>query len=276
MTRVAAIQLNSGDDLSLNLEKTAELVCRAQRLGAAVSVLPECFALMPRDNLQRVSCSEPLGGNGRVERAVRQLATDFGMWIISAGVFTAAGNEHKVRNTCFVHDDSGRLVARYDKIHLFDVALNDEEQYRESRYIEPGDTLKVVDSPAGKVGLSICYDVRFPELYRRLATFGAQWFVVPSAFLQSTGRSHWEVLLRARAIENFAYVVAPAQYGKHSNGRRSYGHSMIIDPWGTVLARQADGDGVVVCDLDSEKCNKLRTEFSGLTQKLSLRCANSA
>ncbi len=259
--------MSAGDTMSLNLEKAAALIGQAKQSGAKVSVLPECFALMPRDRDQRLSECEPGDRAGPVELALQRLAAEHGMWIISAGIFTAAGTSSAVRNTCFVHDDRGRRVARYDKIHLFDVSLSADERYFESSYTEPGDSVQVADTPAGKVGLSICYDVRFPELYRRLANLDASWFVVPSAFSHTTGSRHWEVLLRARAIENFAYVVAPAQYGEHPGGRRTYGHTMIVDPWGTVLASRAQGDGVVVSELNAERAGELRAAFAGCVNR---------
>ena len=264
MTRVAAIQLNAGNDLSANLIKSAELIGRAKQHGARVAVLPECFALMPKDESQRLNtCSD------RIEAALEQIAVKNEIWIISAGVFTPASRPNMVRNTSFVHDAAGKRVARYDKIHLFDVSLGSHEQYSESSYTEPGSELKVVDTPAGKIGLTICYDVRFPELYRRLTVLQAQCFVVPSAFAYTTGRSHWEILLRARAVENFAYVVAPAQYGYHPSGRRTFGHSLIIDPWGMVLEHQADGEGVIVHDIEVDKCQQLRRQFAGNSHQFS-------
>ncbi len=271
MTRVAAIQLNASDDQAQNLRKTAKLVAEAKREGAVICVLPECFALMPRDDAQRKQAGEHRQGGGLVESALSRMASQFSMWIISAGIYTTADREGLVRNSSFVHDSQGKQIARYDKIHRFDVALPDGEQYSESRYTEPGDRLEVVDTPAGAVGLSICYDVRFPQLYRRLCESGATWLVVPSAFSRTTGHAHWEVLLRARAIENVAYVVAPALHGEHPGGRQTYGHSMIVDPWGTVVAVQAHGDGVVVWDLDAERIESLRASFPGCLRQACLR-----
>lgn len=261
MSIVAAIQMNSGDDVSVNLERASCLIAQASRLKARVAVLPECFALMPSSSAQRIELSEPEGG-GVVEEALSALAAEHGIWIISAGIFTAAGDRGLVRNTGFVHDASGERVARYDKIHLFDAKLGDGENYRESAYIEAGEALEVVDTPAGTAGISICYDVRFPEMYRELASRGASWFVVPSAFAHTTGSAHWDVLLRARAIENFAYVVAPAQFGAHPAGRRTHGHTMIVDPWGQVMARKEEGEGVIVAEISESESMRLRESFS--------------
>lgn len=249
--------MNSSSDLESNLDKAGSQLATARSWGADIAVLPECFALVPMNDTQRFASSADSKLH-RIEMFLAETAQKFAMWIVSAGVFTLSAIEGKIRNTCFVHDSNGNLVTRYDKIHLFDIELPDGERYVESDYTEPGEDLVVVETPAGLLGLTICYDVRFPQMYRELALLGAQWFVVPSAFTEKTGDAHWEVLLRARAIENLAYVVAPAQYGLHDSGRRTYGHSLMIDPWGKVLAEKEAGSGVILCEIDSAWVDELR------------------
>ena len=264
MSVIAAVQMNSGDRIESNLKSVADLVQEARSLGASVVVLPECFALMPKDSHQRISASEALDGSGEVEQFLSNLAKETDIWIVSGGMLGQASQAGLVRNSCLVHDNSGSRVARYDKIHLFDIVLKNDERYCESEYTEPGKELVLQNTPAGVAGLTICYDVRFPEMYRNLASGGAQWFPVPSAFAATTGEAHWEILLRARAIENLAYVVAPAQFGTHSNGRNTYGHTMIVDPWGHIMASKERGEGVVVAEVDLVKLARLRTSFASL------------
>ena len=262
MSVIAAVQMNSGDRVESNLKVVADLVQEARNLGASVVVLPECFALMPKDSHQRISASEALDGSGEIEKFLSNLAKEIDIWIVSGGMLGQASQAGMVRNSCLVHDCTGTRVARYDKIHLFDVVLKNGEQYCESEYTESGKELVLQKTPAGVAGLTICYDVRFPEMYRQLASSGAQWFPVPSAFAATTGKVHWEILLRARAIENLAYVVAPAQYGTHSNGRNTYGHTMIVDPWGNVMASKEYGEGVVVAEVDLVELARLRKTFA--------------
>ncbi len=264
MTIVAAIQMNSSDQVSSNLEKTAELVMDAKKQNARIAILPECFAMMARNSEQRQSACESFQGEGSIEEFLSNLARINKIWLISAGLFSAANHPGKVRNTCLVHDDKGRRLARYDKMHLFNVNLSDKEQYSESTYTEPGDEYVVLPTPAGNVGLTVCYDMRFPEMYQKLASKGAQWFIVPSAFADTTGKVHWEILLRARAIENLAYVVAPAQYGLHPGGRMTYGRTMIVGPWGEIIAEKEQGAGVVLGDIDLNRLVKIRESFPAL------------
>ncbi len=187
--------------------------------------------------------------------------------MVAGSVPYRVADTRRQRSACLVLDDSGALVARYDKMHLFDVRVGPDEAYRESDDFEPGDDLVAVDTPCGRLGLTICYDVRFPELYRALGEQGAQWFAVPSAFTVPTGRAHWEVLLRARAIENLAYVVASAQSGLHANGRQTWGHAMIVDPWGEVQACRESGEGVVWADIDLERLATIRNTFPALSHR---------
>ena len=261
MPRVAAIQMNSGDDVDHNLKLTRELVAAARDAGAQMAVLPECFALMAKDQAQRIERAEPADRPGPIETFLAELANELQIWILASGVFVRSTQSDMVRNATFVFDSSGERVSRYDKINLFDVSLAGGERYAESEYTEAGRELVVQQTPAGVCGLTVCYDVRFPALYERLSAMGASWFVVPSAFAYTTGRDHWEILLRARAIENHAYVVAPAQWGMHAGGRRTYGNSLISDPWGKVIAHQADGDGAIVADIEFERVQSIRSRF---------------
>src|SRR5262245_50601181 len=224
--KVAAIQMVSGPSVAANLEAAGALVAEAAAKGARLAVLPEWFCLMgaERDKL----AVRERDGDGPIQSFLAGAAAKHGMWVIAGTVPLEAGDPEKVRNSSLVYDAAGRRVARYDKIHLFDFT-GEGEKYRESNTIEAGASPVAIDSPFGRIALSICYDVRFPELYRGLAPMDL--ITVPSAFTATTGAAHWEVLLRARAVENLAWVIAPAQGGQHSNGRTTHGHSMIVDPW---------------------------------------------
>ncbi|HSH43945.1 MAG TPA: carbon-nitrogen hydrolase family protein [Arenicellales bacterium] len=259
--RIAAVQMNSSDDPGSNLELAAELIGSARRRDAALVVLPENFSVMPASEQQRRTFAEP-EGDGRVQAFLSSQAREHGIWIIGGTAPIRSDDGERIKAACLVYDDDGRQAARYDKIHLFDVEVRDGESYRESDAFEPGgtgpDNLVCVETPAGPVGLSVCYDVRFPELYRRLVEAGARILTVPAAFTATTGEAHWEPLLRARAIENQCYVVAPGQWGEHASGRRTHGNTMIIDPWGRIAARQESGDGVVVADIDLDELAQIR------------------
>ena len=266
MTRIAALQTTSGDDIARNLDAAAELVDAAKTGGATLAALPECFALMARDKRQLRACAEDFGG-GAIQDFMRRLARESGLWLIAGSVPLRSADASRVCNALLVFDDRGECRARYDKIHLFDIDLKGGEQHHESDYTMPGRACVTQASPAGVLGLSVCYDLRFPELYRRLVAAGATVLLVPSAFTVLTGRAHWETLLRARAIENACYVIAPAQVGAHSNGRVTYGHSVVIDPWGEVLAERADGTGVVFADLDDRRVANIRAQLPSLSHR---------
>lgn len=267
MTRLAVVQMNSSDDPGSNLETAARLIDASREQGAAVVLLPENFSVMPGREQDRRAFAEP-DGDGPVQTFLAEQSRRHGIWIIGGTAPLGAGDGTRVKPACLVFDDKGRRAARYDKIHLFDVQVSDTESYRESDAFEAGSpddaNLVCVDTPAGRVGLSVCYDLRFPELYRRLVDKGAQILTVPAAFTATTGQAHWESLLRARAIEDQCYVAASAQWGRHASGRETHGHSMIIDPWGRVLADQAIGDGVIVADIDLEKLAGIRSRFPAL------------
>ncbi len=266
MSRVAAVQMNSGGDVDANLAAAGRLIAAAAAAGARVAVLPENFSLMARSREDRRRAAEDESG-GPTQSYLRAQARRHSIWLIAGSIPYKSAAGARVRSACLVFDDDGTLVARYDKMHLFDVHLGADEVYEESAYVEPGDELVCADTPCGRVGLSICYDVRFPEMFRRLLDDGAEWFVVPSAFTVATGRAHWEVLLRARAIENLAYVVAPAQSGTHDNGRETYGDSMIVDPWGEVLARRPRGEGIVTAEIDLERAARARASLPALEHR---------
>lgn len=267
MNRVAAIQMASGPNVAANLDEVGRLVTDAVAAGAELVALPENFGLIGESERVKLEHAEA-DGSGPMQDFLAATAARHGVWIVGGTVPLAAAGGERVRQALCVYDARGERVARYDKIHLFDVRIEASgETYRESATIEPGTETAVVDSPVGRLGLSICYDLRFPELYRRLAELGAEVFVVPSAFTKITGRAHWEVLLRARAIENLAYVVAPAQGGYHVNERETWGHSMIVDPWGNVLDELDQGTGFVTADLDPQQLERTRTNFPALQHR---------
>jgi nitrilase len=248
-----------------NVAEAARLIAEAAGAGAALAVLPENFPLMAGSRDQLLAAAEPWGG-GPIQAAVADAARRHGVWVV-AGTIPIRTAGDRVRAASIVFDDRGEPVARYDKIHLFDVELRGGESHLESRTIEPGAEVVVVDSPIGRLGLSVCYDLRFPELYRQLLDQGAEVFVVPSAFTAFTGRAHWQPLLRARAIENLVYVVAAAQCGRHAKGRETYGHSLVVDPWGAVVAERPDGPGVVTADIDLERIRALRAQLPSVEHR---------
>ena len=265
---VAAVQMNSGNDCDANLASARRLLQAAADQGARLALLPENFSLMALRDADRRAHAEA-DGSGPVQEFLARTAAQLGMWIVAGSVPLARAPGERSAQSCLVYDASGARVARYDKIHLFDVELPDRaESYRESAHMAPGDTVVVLDTPAGRLGLSICYDLRFPELYRRLQAAGAQWLVVPAAFTAATGEAHWEPLLRARAIENLCYVVASAQYGVHPNGRQTWGHSMIIDYWGRVLTQLPAGAGLVTATVDLAAQAEARRKFPALTHRV--------
>lgn len=262
-SRVAAIQMVSGSDIEANLDEARSLLKRASADGARVAVLPENFAVLATG--QMVDCGVTEAGSSPVIREfLAEQAQQLGIWIVGGSLPIAnrpdgVAVDGRVRAACLVFDDQGSEVARYDKIHLFDAMVEDAHgQYRESDTFEPGDQVVTVETPAGKLGLAICYDLRFPELFRALREQGAEWVCLPSAFTWQTGDAHWHPLIRARAIENQLWVVAAGQGGQNSERRRTYGHSLICDPWGKVVAERAEGSGVVTAELDLEQLRGLR------------------
>jgi nitrilase len=262
--RVAAIQMVSEPAVEANLATAGELVADAADRGARLAVLPEWFCFMGRSDRDKLAIREA-DGDGPIQSFLARTAARHRLWLIAGTVPLPARDPEKVRNSCLVYDDAGRRVARYDKIHLFDFTDADHK-YRESATIEPGDTPVAIDSPFGRIALSICYDVRFPELYRRLAPMDL--IVIPSAFTATTGKAHWDLLVRARAVENLAWVIAPAQGGRHLNGRHTHGHTMIVGPWGEAVASLAHGAGVVVAEIDPSYQRKVRASLPALLHRV--------
>ncbi len=263
----AAIQMASGSNVSANLLEAERLVGEAAETGAGLVVLPENFAFMGRSDKELTNLSEP-DGNGPLQNFLAALAERFGVWLVGGTIPLDASRAGKVRAASLLFDDQGQRVARYDKLHLFDVHLVEaDERYIESETIEPGDKPVVVDTPFGRLGMLVCYDLRFPELFRNLIDKGAEIFVLPSAFTAITGKAHWEPLVRARAIENLAYVVAAAQGGYHVSGRETHGQSMIVDPWGTVLSQAPRGSGVISGAIDPDYLATVRRNFPCLQHR---------
>lgn len=268
IVRVAAIQMASGPNVEGNLKEASRLIAVAAADGAKLVALPENFAIMGVTDEDKLRVREE-PGDGPIQRFLSDIARRHGIWVVGGSIPLTASVSSKVRNTCLVYDDKGGLVARYDKIHLFGFEMG-AESYREARTIEPGTDLVAIDSPFGRLGLSICYDLRFPELYRALKPVDVLF--VPSAFTETTGKAHWEPLVRARAIENLAYVVAPAQGGYHVSGRETHGDSMIVDPWGVVLDRLARGSGVVSAGVNLSHLRRLRASLPSLEHRTIHQC----
>ncbi len=266
--RVAAVQMNSGADVEQNLQLAGRLLAQAAADGCVLAVLPENFPFMGARGRDKLQHAEELG-TGPIQEFLKSTASERQLWIVSGSIPLKTSQADRCYGATLVVDADGNTRSCYRKVHLFDVDLPDrDESYRESANMAPGDELVVQESPAGCLGLSICYDLRFPELYRKLTEMGAIVLTVPAAFTLVTGQAHWHILLRARAIENLAYVIAPGQYGRHSDGRTTYGHSLIIDPWGGILAESAEDDCVITADLDLELPHKLRREFPTLEHRV--------
>ncbi len=262
--RLAAVQMVSGAEVAANLAAAARLVEAAAGRGARLVVLPENFALMGEHEEDKLAHAEP-DGDGPLQAFLAETAARHGVWLVGGTLPMATDNPGRVRAACLLYDDQGRRVARYDKIHLFDVEVaSTGERYAESETIAPGDTPMVVDTPLGRLGLAVCYDLRFPELFRAMLDQGMEILALPAAFTATTGRAHWEVLLRARAIENLCCVVAAAQGGDHPGARATHGESMVIDPWGTVLERAGLGEAVVVGECDHALLERTRRTFPAL------------
>jgi predicted amidohydrolase len=256
--RLAAIQMVSGPEVAANLAAAGRLVAEAAAAGAKLAALPENFYLIGRHESDKVALREP-DGSGPVQEFLSSTAKKNRCWIVGGTAPIATDDDKRIRGACLVYDDSGKRIARYDKMHLFRFD-NHTEQYDEARTLQAGTRPVAVSSPFGRLALSVCYDVRFPELYRGLGEFDV--IFVPSAFTVPTGAAHWETLLRARAIENKAYVVAPAQGGTHAGGRRTWGHSMVVDPWGEILASRTEGEGVVLAEIDPERLLDIRRRLN--------------
>lgn len=269
MPIIAAIQMVSGANVAKNLATAAELLAQAAEAGAQLAVLPENFALMGRGEDDKVTVREQ-PRIGPLQAFLAEQAARHRLWLVGGTIpLHAVNGPHRVRAACLLFDATGRQVARYDKVHLFDVqVVGSTERYAESATIEPGECYVAADTPLGPLGLAVCYDVRFPEQFRALAARGTTILALPAAFTAATGKAHWETLLRARAIENQCYVVAAAQGGRHANGRETYGDSLIIDPWGDILARLPHGPGVVLGEFDPERLHQIRRQFPVLEHRV--------
>ncbi len=265
--KAAAIQMNSSAEVDSNLELAGTLLESAADAGAQLAVLPENFALMPRRSAAKTALAEA-PGKGPIQDFLADAAARLGLWIVAGSIPLKSPEADRTYGACLAIDETGQRRDIYRKIHLFDVDLaGSGESYRESRSMYPGDDPVAVKSPFGIIGLTICYDLRFPELYRQLVDAGATIFTVPAAFTETTGRAHWHTLLKARAIENLAWVIAPGQTGTHADGRATYGHSLIVDPWGRIVAELADGNGIAVAEIDPGRTAQLRREFPALSNR---------
>jgi nitrilase len=265
--QVAAIQMASGPNVSANLLEVEKIVAEAVAAGAKLIVLPENFAFMGRTDPELLELKEE-PGSGPLQSFLSQLAANHGIWVVGGTVPLTADDPNRIRAACLVFDERGKQVARYDKIHLFDVHLPETgEHYSESSTIEPGHKTVVVDSPFGRIGLAICYDLRFPEQFRNLLDAGMEVAVLPAAFTAHTGQAHWQPLLQTRAIENLSYVVAAAQGGYHVSGRVTHGHSMLVDPWGNIQNLLASGNGYVLGEIDLDLLHNTRRAFPALEHR---------
>lgn len=267
MGNVAAIQMTSSHVVTENLAAAGALLREAKEAGALIACLPENFSFIGLKDADKLQVAEA-DGNGAVQAFLRDTAKQLNMWILGGTIVIRTRDAKRVANASLLIDAAGKRVARYDKIHLFDVTIpGRDEQYRESAHVLAGREAVIADTPVGRLGMSVCYDMRFPELYRELVSQGAEWLAMPAAFTVPTGRAHWETLLRARAIENLCYVVAPAQTGQHSSGRETYGDSLIVDYWGQVLSRLAKGTGVITADIDLASQAESRARFPALDNR---------
>lgn len=255
--KVAAVQMVSGESVARNLEQVSSLVTEAAAAGAQLVALPEYFPVMHHDSQFKLTIAETFT-SGAIQQFLSDLARQHNIWLVAGSIPLIGKQEDKVTNSCLVFDPHGECIARYDKIHLFDFQKGNEV-YKESDSHEAGSQPVCFDTPWGRVGLAICYDLRFPELFRALDNVDV--LVIPSAFTVPTGKAHWELLLRARAVENQCYIVAPAQGGDHECGRKTWGHSVIIDPWGEILAEQSSGVGVIYAELSRQHFEDVRQQL---------------
>jgi deaminated glutathione amidase len=267
MGTVAAIQMTSSHVVEDNLAAAARLLREAKDRGAEIACLPENFSFIGLKDEDKLQVAEG-DGAGPVQDFLSKTARELKLWILGGSTPLNGDSDRRVANTSLLYDGAGKRVARYDKIHLFDVTIpGRNERYLESKHVTPGESVVVADTPVGRLGMSVCYDMRFPELYRALVSRGAEWLAMPAAFTVPTGLAHWETLLRARAIENLCYVVAPAQAGTHTSGRETYGNTLIVDYWGNVLSRLAHGAGVITAEFDPALQAETRARFPALENR---------
>lgn len=264
MIKIAAVQMCSSHSVDENLISAAKFIKEASQSGAALIAFPEMFAIMGVKADDKVKVKEEYG-SGKIQTFLSDQAKLNNIWIVSGTIPLACDDPHKIRAASLLIDDQGKVIARYDKIHLFDVTISPQEIYRESDSTQPGDEIIVVETPLGNIGMSVCYDFRFPEIYRAMFNQGAEIFMIPSAFTMKTGQAHWELLARARAVENFCYVIGPCQGGTHASGRQTYGNSIIVDPWGTVIAKKEGSEpGIIYAEIDLNKLHEIRASMLGV------------
>jgi nitrilase len=263
--RIAAAQMTSTPDKRANLAQARELLEQALDRGAEMIAFPENFSLLTDDRRQFFKEAETI--KGPTVETLQEWAAENEIWIVGGSIPMKTPGAKKVTNTSLLISDEGVIQARYDKIHLFDVTVAGDRKYEESKSIRPGKKVVTANTPVGKAGLSICYDLRFPELYRRQSAAGAKLLFVPSAFTAVTGKAHWDVLTRARAIENQAYVIAPAQTGSPHPGRQTYGHTRIVDPWGRIRSERPAGVGIVWVDVNPDEIDRVRRELPALKHR---------
>jgi predicted amidohydrolase len=267
MRTVAAIQMTSSHVVEDNLAAAGTLLREAKDRGAEMACLPENFSFIGLKDADKLQIAEA-DGAGPVQDFLSKTARRLGLWILGGSTPLTGDSDRRVVNASLLYDGNGKRVARYDKIHLFDVTVpGRNERYLESKHVTPGESVVVADTPVGRLGMSVCYDMRFPELYRALVSRGAEWLAMPAAFTVPTGLAHWETLLRARAIENLCYVVAPAQVGTHTSGRETYGDTLIVDYWGRVLTRLTQGTGVITAEFDPALQAETRARFPALENR---------
>lgn len=265
--RTAVVQMNSGADVAANLQQLDSLLKQAADTGAELALLPENFALLSADPKARIAIAED-DGAGPIQDVLAELARHTGMWLVAGTLSIKSSDPHRPSAACCVYNSAGERVGRYDKVHLFDVCIpNARETYAESAVTWPGDKPLVIATPWGRLGIAVCYDLRFPEQFRAMSAEGLDLLLLPAAFTVPTGRAHWEILLRARAIENLCYVAAAAQTGQHPGGRATWGHSLIVGPWGQVLADAGVAVGIATADLDHQRLERLRAEFPVLQHR---------
>ena len=268
MTKVAAIQTNSGEDLDKNLAQVTTLIKQAADMGAEFALLPEFFPIISDDDQAKVKLKEDIG-TGKLQQFLSEQAKSQQIWLMGGTISLDCGEANRIFNSCLFYNPDGELINFYHKIHLFDVCVDDDrdETYNESNSIAPGKDLVVAKTPIGNFGMTICYDLRFPELYRRLLDMDANIFTVPAAFTYATGKRHWQMLLQTRAVENLSFVIAANQCGNNTDTRSTWGHSMIIDPWGNILAELEEEPGVAVADIDLTRAYELRKSFPALEHR---------
>lgn len=260
MQTAAAIQMCSTGNVDENLAQAEHFVAQAAHQGARLAVLPEMFALLGCQHAEKITHQE-VEGTGKIQDFLAQTAAKHQIWIVGGTTPLVCTTAGKLRAACLVFDDKGQKMARYDKIHLFDAQLSEQEFYRESATIDPGKQTVVVDTPLGKLGLCVCFDMRFSSIFTELSQKKVEIIAIPAAFTVKTGKAHWEILLRCRALDTLSYVIGAGQSGQHPNGRSTYGHTMIVNPWGDILAQQAEGTGVVAAEIDLKKLYEIRQQL---------------